>query len=93
MNQEQVDIFNQNVRIDNNNTEMLTNITRENRNAIIAVLEYAQSMDFWWMIIILVVFIYIILVNQRISKLEDRLEDIEERRPELEPLLAQPTKV
>lgn len=93
MNSEQVEIFNENVRIENNNTVILTNITRDNRNAIIAVLDYVQNVDFWWLVILFIVFIYMLMISIRVNKLEDRLEDIEERRPELEPLLAQSTKV
>ena len=93
MNQEQLEIFNENVRIENKNTEILTNNTMDNRNAIIAVFDYVQNVDFWWMVILFIVFIYMIMMNIRLNKLEDRVEDIEERRPELEPLLAQPTKV
>lgn len=37
--------------------------------------------------------VYLFLVNYRISYLEQRVEELEERGPEMEPLLARPTKV
>ncbi len=93
MNADQLKVFNDNVVIDNNNVHILENATKANRNAIIAVFDYAQNADFWWMMILFVVLVYLFLVNYRISYLEQRVEELEERGPEMEPLLARPTKV
>ena len=46
MNQEQLRIFNENVKIDNHNIEVLENSTIANRNAIQFVFDYVQQADF-----------------------------------------------
>tara|TARA_B100000925_G_C21997226_1_gene469511 strand:- start:693 stop:983 length:291 start_codon:yes stop_codon:yes gene_type:complete len=96
MNQEQLRIFNENVKIDNHNIEVLENSTIANRNAIQFVFDYVQQADFWWMVVVFAIMLYVVLSNIRVNQLEERiqeLEDAEDCRPELQPLLAKATKV
>ena len=96
MNSDQLKVFNENVEIDNHNVEFLQNKTISNRNAIEFVYEYMQEADLWWMGLVFILVIYMLLFHLRVNQLEERiddLEDIEDCRPELEPLLAKVTKV
>ena len=96
MNAEQLKVFNENVDIDNHNVELLQNKTISNRNAIEFVYEYMQEADLWWMGLVFILVVYMLLFHIRVNQLEQRiddLEDIEDCRPELEPLLAKATKV
>lgn len=96
MNAHELEVFNSNVDIDNHNVEILENKTISNRNAIEFVFEYVQEADFWWMVMVLILLIYMFLINLRINNMEQRieeLEEIEDCRPELEPLIAKVTKV
>ena len=91
MNAHELEVFNSNVDIDNHNVEILENKTISNRNAIEFVFEYVQEADFWWMVILVILLIYMFLINLRINNMEQRveeLEEIEDCRPELEPLIA-----
>jgi len=96
MNAHELDVFNKNVDIDNHNVEFLQNKTISNRNAIEFVYEYMQEADLWWMGLVFILVIYMLLFHLRVNQLEERiddLEDIEDCRPELEPLLSKVTKV
>lgn len=96
MNAHQLEVFNKNVDIDNHNVEFLQNKTISNRNAIEFVYEYMQEADLWWMGLVFILVVYMLLFHLRVNQLEERideLEDIEDCRPELEPLLAKATKV
>jgi len=96
MNAHELEVFNKNVDIDNHNVEFLQNKTISNRNAIEFVYEYMQEADLWWMGLVFILVVYMLLFHLRVNQLEERiddLEDIEDCRPELEPLLAKATKV
>lgn len=96
MNQEQLRIFNENVKIDNHNVELLENSTIANKNAIQFVFDYVQEADFWWMVVVFALVFYVVLSNVRMNQLEERIEELEyaeDCRPEMEPLLAKATKV
>ena len=96
MNAHQLEVFNKNVDIDNHNVEFLQNKTISNRNAIEFVYVYMQEADLWWMGLVFILVVYMLLFHLRVNQLEERideLEDIEDCRPELEPLLAKATKV
>jgi len=96
MNADQLKVFNENVDIDNHNVEFLQNKTISNRNAIEFVYDYMQEADLWWMGLVFILVVYMLLFHLRVNQLEERiddLEDIEDCRPELEPLLAKVTKV
>ena len=96
MNADQLKVFNENVDIDNHNVEFLQNKTISNRNAIEFVYDYMQEADLWWMGLVFILVVYMLLFHLRVNQLEERiddLEDIEDCRPELEPLLSKVTKV
>jgi hypothetical protein len=96
MNSNELKVFNQNVDIDNHNVEFLQNKTIANRNAIEFVYEYMQEADVWWMGLVFILVVYMLLFHHRVNQLEERiddLEDIEDCRPELEPLLSKVAKV
>lgn len=96
MNAHELEVFNKNVDIDNHNVEFLQNKTISNRNAIEFVYDYMQEADLWWMGLVFILVVYMLLFHLRVNQLEERiddLEDIEDCRPELEPLLAKVTKV
>ena len=78
MNAHELEVFNSNVDIDNHNVEILENKTISNRNAIEFVFEYVQEADFWWMVILVILLIYMFLINLRINNMEQRVEELEE---------------
>lgn len=96
MNPHELEVFNSNVDINNHNVELLENNTISNRNSIDFVFEYVQEADFWWMIMVLILLLYMFLINLRLNNMEQRIDELEETedyRPELEPLIAKATKV
>lgn len=94
MNSEEIAVFNENVKIDNDNINILSNATIANNMSIHSVFDYVKEIDNWWMIMFVVVLITLILINHRVNRLEDKIVELEnDQSPEREPLIVKPCKV
>ena len=88
MNSEQIDVFNHNVYIDNNNTEILVNVSAINAINIQRITTYLDDLIFLGAIWVFLLVIWSMILSLAHSQLEKRVEDLEDNRPEKEPLLS-----
>ena len=88
MNSDEIDIFNHNVYVDNNNTEMLMNVSTINAINIQKITTYLDDLIFLGGIWVFLLVIWSMLLSLAHSQLEKRVEDLEDNRPEKEPLLS-----
>lgn len=88
MNSDEIDIFNHNVYVDNNNTKLLLNVSSINAINIQRITTYLDDLIFLGGIWVFLLVIWSMLLSLAHSQLEKRVEDLEDNRPEKEPLLS-----
>ena len=88
MNPQEQYIFDYNAMIANNNTRTIINATNANTIHIDYLYDYLSWNGLWWAFILAVLSFCLIVIEKEVQKLEDRIEYLEERLPEREPLLA-----
>lgn len=88
MNQQERYLFDYNAMIANNNTQSMVNATNANTAHIDYLYDYLSWHGLWWAFILAVVSICLLTMEKGIQRLEERIEYLEERLPEREPLLA-----
>lgn len=88
MNSEEGYLFDYNVMISNNNTLSMVNATNANTAHIVYLYDYLSWNGLWWAFILAFLSFCLLLIERRINDLEERVEYLEERLPEREPLLA-----
>lgn len=88
MNSDEIDIFNHNVYVDNNNTKLLLNVSTINAINIQRITTYLDDLIFLGGIWVFLLVIWSMLLSLAHSQLEKRVEDLEDNRPEKEPLLS-----
>ena len=87
MNAEEIAIFNNNVWIERNNTNMLFNATNENSSNINFIYDYLSWNSLWWAGMFVIVSVCLYMFEKWVEELEERIKYLEERLPEREPLL------
>lgn len=87
MNNEQIEIFNNNVYVERNNTNTLFNMTNDNSSNITFIYEYLSWNGLWWCGMLVIISVCLYMFEKWVEHLEDRIEYLEERLPEREPLL------
>ena len=88
MNKDERFIFDYNVMIDRDNTEILVNATDTNAMNIKFLYDYLSWHGLWWAFVLAFFTFCILLIEKKIQDLEEQVEYLEERLPEREPLLA-----
>lgn len=88
MNAEQLATFDHNVYVENENTEMLINATNENMYAINNISEYLKNLNDFWFVFEILLALCLYYIACWMEKLQLRIEQLEEDRPEKHPLLA-----
>jgi|SaaInlV_150m_DNA_3_1039698.scaffolds.fasta_scaffold18517_2 hypothetical protein len=88
MTPEQIDIFNHNVHIDNNATELLVNISTAHADSIGKIIAYLDDITFIWSLWFFVLALWTLVLSIGHTHVEKRIEELEDNRPEKEPLLS-----
>ena len=88
MNKDERFIFDYNVMISRNNTQILANATDTNAINIRYLYDYLSWDGLWWAFVLILVSFSLLMLERRIDDLQKRIEYVEERFPEREPLLA-----
>jgi len=88
MNPEEVKIFNHNVEVDNNNTRYVRNITGILSERIDFIFKYLDEYTFAESLMIFAFILTLFANLMFIQQLENRVTELEEKRPEKEPLLS-----
>ena len=88
MDAEQVATFDHNVYVENENTGMLINATNENIHSINNITEYLKALNYFWFVFEMLLALCLYFIARWMEKLQLRIEELEENRPEKHPLLA-----
>jgi len=73
--------FNHNVAVDNNNTAMIRNTTNY-------IIDYTENFSHYVLFMFFMIGIIVCIMNCELKKINDRIDELEERLPEKQPLLA-----
>ena len=88
MTPEEIELFNHNVEVENNNTKYMENITGILSERIDCILNYLDETSFVESLMIFSLVLLLIINFVFVQQLENRVTELEEKRPEKEPLLS-----
>lgn len=88
MSAEQIAELDYNIRVNHENTDILFNVTNSNTEVLGIITDLMRDVNFYYMVMIILMSIGMYLMSRWVEKLEERITQLEESRPEKEPLLA-----
>jgi hypothetical protein len=88
MNPQERYLFDYNAMISNNNTQSMVNATNANTVHIDYLYDYLSWHGLWWAFVLAFWTFCLLVLEKKIQDLDERVEYLEERLPEREPLLA-----
>ena len=88
MSAEQIAELDYNIRVNHENTDILFNVTNSNTEVLGIITDLMRDVNFYYMVMVILISIGMYLMSRWVEKLEERITQLEESRPEKEPLLA-----